>query len=169
MRKSLPELKQGQAWQSAQTLDQLDELQDLVDCFKEAVRRVLECLKIGYECFEITGCWANINAPGASHRSHSHPNNFLSGVYCVQVHPGADTISFHDPRNQTGIIRPPVTQLTAENTDQVVVRLENGTLVIFPAYLRHSVEPNTSHQERLTISFNAMFTSFTSTMSKPLW
>ena len=39
--------------------------------------------------FEITGCWATVLAKGAVHKIHSHPNNFLSGVYYVQTRPGA--------------------------------------------------------------------------------
>jgi uncharacterized protein (TIGR02466 family) len=93
----------------------------------------------------------------------------LSGVYYVQVGPGADTISFHDPRPQTGIIRPPVTELSAQNTDQVVVRVENGTLLLFPAYLDHSVGPNESPDVRISVSFNVMFTDYAETMSPPLW
>lgn len=103
------------------------------------------------------------------HKAHSHPNNFLSGVYYVRTHPGTDTINFHDPRSQTGIIRPPVVELTAENTDQVVVTVKNGTLLIFPAYLQHSVDANMSAEERISISFNIMFSSFTENLSKPLW
>jgi hypothetical protein len=53
----------------------------------------------------------------------------------IRTHPGADTINFHDPRSQSGIIRPPVVELTAENTDQVVVRVKDGTMLVFPAYL----------------------------------
>ena len=88
---------------------------------------------------------------------HQHPNNFLSGVYYVRTHRGADTINFHDPRNQTGIIRPPVVELTAENTDHVVVRVKDGTMLVFPAYLQHSVDASASDQERISISFNIMF------------
>ncbi|MGH8628692.1 MAG: putative 2OG-Fe(II) oxygenase [Gammaproteobacteria bacterium] len=40
-----------------------------------------------------TGCWANVNGIGASHGVHTHPNNFLSGVYYVQTQAGADTIT----------------------------------------------------------------------------
>jgi uncharacterized protein (TIGR02466 family) len=93
----------------------------------------------------------------------------LSGVYYVRTHTGAETINFHDPRSQTAIIRPPVEELTAENTDQVVVRVTNGTLLIFPAYLQHSVDRNMSEKERLSISFNIMFSSFTEHLSRPLW
>jgi uncharacterized protein (TIGR02466 family) len=100
---------------------------------------------------------------------HSHPNNFLSGVYYVQVQEGADTINFHDPRPQTGIIRPPVTELTAYNTDQVVVKVQTATLLLFPAWLPHSVSPNESGETRISVSFNVMFSAFAEEMSKPLW
>ena len=74
-----------------------------------------------------------------------------------------------DRGTQTGIIRPPVTELTAENTDQVVVKASGGNLLVFPAYLQHSVDPNRSGRERISISFNIMFSSFTEKISKPLW
>lgn len=87
----------------------------------------------------------------------------------MRTHPGTDTINFHDPRIQAGVIRPPVVELAAENTDQVVVRLTSGTLLMFPSYLEHSVDANTSEEERIGISFNVMFSSFTENLSKPLW
>ena len=59
--------------------------------------------------------------------------------------------------------------LTANNTDQVVVRVRNGTLLVFPAYLQHSVDPNGSAAERISVSFNIMFSDFTENISKPLW
>ena len=134
-----------------------------------AQKGILRFLRIGCDAFEITGCWANVLAKGAAHKAHSHPNNFLSGVYYVRTHPGTDTLNFHDPRNQAGVIRPPVVELTAENTDQVVVRVKNGTLLVFPSYLQHSVDANVSEEERISISFNIMFSSFTENLSKPLW
>jgi len=169
MRRDLPSLAPGQGWQSDRALHELAEFQDLVSCVSHAARGVLEFLRIGYDAFQITGCWANVLAKGAAHRTHSHPNNFLSGAYYVRTHPGADTINFHDPRNQTSIIRPPVVELTAENTDQVVVKVRNGTLLLFPAYLHHSVDPSRSEPERVSLSFNIMFSSFTENLSKPLW
>ena len=159
----------SEGWQSHKDLHKLDEFRELVSYINDTGRIILQFLKISYDAIEITGCWANINPEGASHRSHSHPNNFLSGGYYVQTREGGDTINFHDPRIQTGIIRPPVTELTAENTDQVVIKVSNGTLLIFPAYLQHSVDPNRSGEERISISFNMMFSSFTENLSKPLW
>ena len=169
MRQDLPRLGPGQGWQSMQTLHEREEFRDLMSCINKAATSILHFLKIGYDAFEVTGCWANVLAKGATHRAHSHPNNFLSGVYYVQTHPGTNTINFHDPRSQTGIIRPPVVELSAENTDQVVVGVKNGTLLIFPSYLQHSVDTNTSEEERVSISFNIMFSSFTENLAKPLW
>jgi uncharacterized protein (TIGR02466 family) len=169
LRKDTAVLAPGQGWQSEQTLHEREELRDLVSCIDKAVRSVLKFLRIGADAFEITACWATVLARGATHRMHGHPNNFLSGSYYLRTQPGADAINFHDPRNQTGIIRPPVEELTGENTDQVVVRVRNGTLLIFPSYLQHSVDANASEQERISLSFNIMFSSFTETLAKPLW
>ena len=110
----------GAAWQSDQALHEHDTFGELVACVDEAAAAALAHLKIGHDGFAITACWANVNAPGAGHAMHSHPNNLLSGIYYVTAPVGADTVNFHDPRPQTAIMRPPVTELTADNTDQVV-------------------------------------------------
>jgi uncharacterized protein (TIGR02466 family) len=169
LRPAAGERPTDQGWQSPRDLHRQAECATLVGCIEESVGNILRYLKIGYRAFEITGCWANVNPPGVAHRSHSHPNNYLSGVYYLQAPAGADTINFHDPRVQAAVIRPPVTELTAANTDQVVVRVEPGTLLLFPAWLQHSVEANDSDRERISISFNMMFSAFAEQLSKPLW
>ena len=169
MRRDLEELRPGEAWQSDQELQRLTAFDGLVSRIHDTASVVLRFLGVSHDGFDITACWANVNAPGASHKPHNHPNNYLSGVYYVQTYEGADVINFHDPRLQPGIIRPPVTALTAENTDQCVVRVQDGCLLMFPSWLQHSVDANESDEERISVSFNVMFSSYTETMSKPLW
>jgi uncharacterized protein (TIGR02466 family) len=169
MRRDAPSLEPGQGWQSAQDLHEHEAMRELVSCIGHCAKSVLRFLRIGTSELEITGCWATVLARGASHKLHSHPNNFLSGVYYVRTGEGADTINFHDPRSQASVIRPPVVELTAENTDQVVVRVSDGTLLLFSSYLEHSVDANRSDDERISISFNLMFSSFAQRLSKPLW
>ncbi len=159
----------GRGWQSEKDLYRLDEFRGLVACIHDATERVLEFLKTGDGTFEITGLWANLNPKGAAHPIHSHPNNFLSGVYYLRTHEGADTVNFHDPRSQTGIIRPPVRELTAENTDQVVVKVSDGTLLMFPSWLPHSVDASGSDETRISVSFNVMPSAYSERMSDPLW
>ncbi len=162
-------MKPGQGWQSKQDLHKVEAFAELMACVHDATSELLSFLKIGHEGFAVTACWANILAPGRGHRAHSHPNNILSGVYYAKTQPGADTVNFHDPRPQTGVLRPPVTALTAENTDQVVMTVTDGTLLLFPAWLEHSVDANHSSEERISVSFNVMFQSYAESMSKPLW
>jgi uncharacterized protein (TIGR02466 family) len=159
----------GLAWQSVHQLHRMPEFAALVTQIETAVNDVLAFIKVAKAPWHITGCWLNTLEPGAAHATHTHPNNFLSGVYYLQTQAGADTINFHDPRPQTAIIRPPVTGLTAYNTDQVVVPVTDGTLLVFPAWLPHSVSVNTSERARVSVSFNVMFTGYDATMSPPLW
>jgi uncharacterized protein (TIGR02466 family) len=159
----------GATWQSGHTLQRKPEFGALITRIEAAVSETLGFIKVLNAPFHITGCWANVLGAGEAHARHSHPNNFLSGVYYVQTQEGADTINFHDPRPQTAIIRPPVTALTAYNTDQVVVPVSEGTLLVFPAWLPHSVPVNTSARPRISVSFNVMFAAYDTTMSPPLW
>lgn len=169
LRRSLPPLRAGEGWQSKQNLHERESLAELVESINAVMAELLDFLKIGHQGVAITGCWLNVLAPGRAHLMHSHPNNFLSGIYYVKTQAGADTVNFHDPRAQTRIIRPPVTALTADNTDQVVVKVKDGTLLLFPAWLDHSVAENRSAEERISVSFNLMFTSYSETMGAPMW
>jgi uncharacterized protein (TIGR02466 family) len=159
----------GEVWQSRHGLHRVPALEPLVRHVRPGVEEVLAFLHVGTAPFEITGLWVNVSARGGAVRMHNHPNNFLSGVYYVQVQEGADTINFHDPRPQAAVVRPPVSELTAYNTDQVVVQVEEGTLLVFPSWLLHSVDPNQSDRVRISASFNAMFSAYAETMAGPLW
>jgi uncharacterized protein (TIGR02466 family) len=159
----------GTTWQSTHQQHEKPELAALIALIDQTARDVLTFLKVDNAPFHLTGCWINVLTPDGTHAMHTHPNNFLSGVYYLRSQTGADTINFHDPRPQTAIIRPPVTELTAYNTDQVVVPVSEGTLLIFPAWLPHSVSANTSARARVSISFNIMFADYDEVMSPPLW
>jgi len=66
------------------------------------------------------------------------------------------------------MIRPPVIELTSQNTDQVVT-VSDGMLLMFPSYLAHSVAPIASDKLRISISFNLMFSLYAEQLSGPLW
>ena len=164
-----PTLPRGENWQSAQTLHLYTEFADLVTLIRAAGTGVLDACAIKYEDFEITGCWANINPPGSSHPGHSHPNNFLSGVYYVQVPDKANIISFIEPRVQRHVIEPHIHLQNEFNQFIHNVRVQAGTLTVFPAWLAHSVMPNQSDELRISISFNLMLSNFAETISPPIW
>ncbi len=164
-----PGLAPGGKLQTDQTLHRLPEFQELKDIINTAATGVLDFQKIVYESLELTGCWANISPPGDGHRPHTHPNNYLSGVYYVQTQGGANTISFDDPRPQTNIISPVTSEITDENAGQIHIATREGLLVLFPSWLQHQVPRNKSQRARISIAFNIMFSQFGETMSQPKW
>ena len=165
----LPTLAPGQKWQTNQELHELQEFRELISYVNASVKGILGFLKITYESFFITGCWANISAKGARHKTHTHPNNFLSGVYYVQAAEGANSITFEDPRPQTYVMAPAPTELRLESAGSNIMPVKEGMLIVFPAWLPHSVGINKSDRERISVSFNVMFSSFGEKMSKPQW
>lgn len=50
-----------------------------------------------------------------------------------------------------------------------MVRVRDGTLLMFPSHLEHSVDANRSDDERISFGSNLMFPSFARQLSKPLW
>ena len=159
----------GGTRQSSQDLHRFEEFSELVAVFNHASRAVLDAMRVTYAGFQITGCWANIGGPGARHAMHTHANNFLSGVYYVQTPPGARTICFQDPRDQRSILQPRFEETNQFNIAIQQVAVEAGTLVIFPSWLKHSVPPNTSQEDRVSVSFNIMFSDYAETISPPRW
>lgn len=156
-------------WQTAHDLHTLPEMRELTDYFTEAVNEVLDAFSVKHKGVKITGCWANISPPGGTHIGHMHPNNFLSAVYYVSVPPGANRITFHDPRHQIHILAPDVKEMNVHNSDYVNIEVEEGMLLLFPSWLIHSVPANASDRRRISISFNINFTEFTARLSPPSW
>jgi len=164
-----PALGPGQSWQTETALHKRDGMAGLLPYIREAAAGALQFMEVEYRDFEITGCWANVNPHGVPHATHAHPNNYLSGVYYVRAPSGGDAITFHDPRPQPPIIAPPNKRPNNHNTSQINYPVAEGKLLVFPAWFRHSVPPNGSGQERVSIAFNIMFSAFTETMSPPKW
>jgi len=104
---------------------------------------------------QINEMWININPRGSSNSRHHH-NPFsgkaLSGVFYVQATDDSGDIVFYDPR---GIIKnaPDMKYFNGESTD-LRFSPRNNSLIIFPAWLEHSVEENISAADRISISFN---------------
>lgn len=164
-----PALQAGRSWQTEQRLHQHPFFASLCHSFLAICRDILEQQAAIYKDIEITGCWANLSPPGSLHTPHIHPNNILSGVYYPRVTEGGNAIVFHDEQKARAVISPSVKQLNEYNAGEVAVALKTGSLVVFPSTLMHSVPPNNSNQERLSISFNVMFTEFSQEISPPQW
>jgi uncharacterized protein (TIGR02466 family) len=159
----------GEKLQTEQNLHQLPEFQELTSCILAAASGVRDFMHVAEEGMEITSCWANFHPKGAFNPPHTHPNNYLGGVYYVDTPDNSGSITFEDPRAQPQIVSPRVSQFTAENTGRAIIDVKEGMLLLFPAWLVHTVDPNPSDQIRISISFNLMFPAFTEKVSPARW
>ena len=100
--------------------------------------------------------WANINPPGSMNQPHVHPNALFSGVYYVKSQPQSGRLKIYDPRPGIQTIMPvrksgnPGKDLWREAHLEPIV----GRIIMFPAWLWHSVEENRSNDIRISVSFN---------------
>jgi uncharacterized protein (TIGR02466 family) len=146
-----PKVPAGSNWQTPQDLHTRPAFADFVKLVEVAARGVARFLQVDQYPRTITGCWANINPPGAYHPTHHHPNNYLSGVYYVAVPPTGSVILFQDPRAQASMIMPKPRQFTKLTANSADAQSKEGRLLLFPAWLKHSVPANDGQSERISI------------------
>ena len=79
----------------------------------------------------------------------------VSGVYYVNM-PSGSLILYHPAENVLEYDWGPdvVSEYVGYNSSLYSLNPTNNTLVLFPSWLSHSVGPNTSTENRITISFN---------------
>ena len=100
--------------------------------------------------------WANINPKYGENVPHIHPNTIFSGAYYVISNPQSGRLKIHDPRPGAQMIMPirkegdPPKHLWRD----AFINPFPGRIVMFPAWLWHSVEPNQSDDIRISVSFN---------------
>lgn len=164
-----PTIPVGSTWQTTPMLQQHERFAEFTALVRKAGAAALDFLDVKHKDFDITGLWANINPTGGLNSPHTHPNNFLSGVYYVSLPEDQGHIVFSDPRPQASSVLPQVTKWNKFVGNEIKLEIKPGRMVMFPAWLVHSVPVNRSPQERISVSFNIMFNNFTGAMSRPLW
>ena len=104
----------------------------------------------------LTGMWAMVNGPGTYNKLHSHPHNFLSGAFYLQVPENSGKLTFHNPHPQSEVLSPPVKKNQSIHlAPRVGWQPQVNDLLIFPSWLNHEVEINNSKKDRIMLSFNA--------------
>jgi uncharacterized protein (TIGR02466 family) len=100
--------------------------------------------------------WANINPKGGMNMPHIHPNALFSGVYYVKTPTNCGRLKIYDPR--PGIqLQMPTRKSGDPGKDfwrDANIEPVTGRIIMFPAWLWHSVEENKSNDIRISISFN---------------
>ena len=103
----------------------------------------------------LTDLWVNIMPPSAAHSLHLHPLSFISGTYYVVTPRGCPGLKFEDPRLDRFMAAPPrLPAARRQNQVHVTYPAEAGNVILFESWLRHEVAANRIEEERISISFN---------------
>jgi uncharacterized protein (TIGR02466 family) len=103
--------------------------------------------------------WANVARDGHYHRVHNHPSSAWSGVYYVNAggdaagHPLSGVLELCDPRAFTEMVATPGSPFG----QRVIFRAEAGTMIVFPSWLYHFVNPFHGDGERISVAFNVQW------------
>ena len=100
--------------------------------------------------------WANVNGPGAGNAPHVHGGNYWSAVYYVKVGEGqGGRLTLHDPRLPALRMHSPVLRFT-DAGPELTYRFQPkaGQMLLFPAWLSHSVEAWDGSDHRISIAMN---------------
>ena len=142
-------------WHSTTDMAQKPEYKQLIDELHKMQHEIYDNEHIDRYA-KLGNMWANVNPPGGMNQPHIHPNALFSGVYYVKSNPKAGRLKIYDPRPGAQFNMPtrkpgnPGKDLWRDaNLDPIP-----GRIIMFPAWLWHSVEPNKSNDIRISVSFN---------------
>ena len=113
------------------------------------------CAKqVGMKSLSIQNIWVNRNPTGSYNHLHHHIGSVLSGVYYVDASPEQGNIQFERTDGAEYHIPEDIAQATYYTSTRATYAAKTGALYIFPGWLRHSVQGNTTSTDRISISFN---------------
>ena len=105
--------------------------------------------------------WTNQKPSDREHRTHTHPNSFVSGVLyfddhydenesiIFEKHPGTSTVCQLIPKKNHKI-------KNDFSTMNFAIPAQKGRLILFPSYMPHFVPKTQSGKTRRSLAFNLM-------------
>jgi uncharacterized protein (TIGR02466 family) len=110
---------------------------------------------VGNIDINMTSSWFNFSTRGQYQEAHDHPENDLCAVYYHKAPENCGSIKFHTPSvtNRSARLFSSVLK-SLETSAYVNYKPEKGKILIFPSFLTHSVLPNCSDDERISLACN---------------
>ena len=109
--------------------------------------------------------WANVTSPNGLNHIHAHPGNLWAAVFYINM--GRDPSSKEDVGGSLYVEDPRFPMAAMHNTGfrmkdvkgkqqayQVDLNLQEGNLVVFPAWMRHGVRTYRGAGERISVALN---------------
>ena len=108
--------------------------------------------------FYFLNSWVNIHHPKDESQIHYHRNSLISGVYYPIFPKNSGDLVFHKSTIYNNLFHHCITPEFDEHSNvtaqKYMLEVTEGTIVIFPSHLEHSVEKNESNEIRYSIAFN---------------
>jgi uncharacterized protein (TIGR02466 family) len=142
-------------YHSPDTLQGVPELRPLLEFICSMALQAAEDLNF-IECdVFLTSAWVNFNdTRQAMNNEHIHDQTF-SGVFYLSAPPESGRLVVYNPGLNRLWSGCSLVQSKNEFTgDCLRIEPQEGTVLLWPAYLPHSVETNNHDEERISISFN---------------
>jgi uncharacterized protein (TIGR02466 family) len=143
-------------------IDDLPSIRIVLEYFLSGCNEIARARKWDLSESQLTlgNYWVHATPPGEITQSHTHKPTVLSGVYYVDKPENSgdlvfvDVNQFHDysPKLLPGEVDP-------ITSPQIVFKADEGTMLVFPAWLPHKVPRNNSGRNRVSVSFNAVLTA----------
>jgi len=103
--------------------------------------------------YNYAASWMTLHKTGAFAHTHTHSYSDISGVYYFKTNGQDGSIYFENP------VKAQVTGFITHRIDnRLFFTPEVGKLILFPGWLDHGVDFNTTADERVSVSFNINFT-----------
>ena len=144
-------------WQSEDIVDFPPYLQKLKELIEFNANIYSKTMHIKKE-LQLDNMWININEYKDSNEPHIHPHSIVSGSFYLSVSEDSGGIKFYNPLSETMnyvLNDDIVDKWTQTNCSRWVVVPVQSVLLLFPGWLKHSVQPNNDKKlKRISISFN---------------
>ena len=95
--------------------------------------------------------WTNVNEPGSKNVLHTHDLHHYVSCYYLQTD-GTGSISFHNPANLLENCHP-----CSPFVSRMVYTPKDSDILLWPGWMPHETETNTSDKQRINIAFNVQF------------
>jgi len=122
-------------------------------------------LNLSIKNYKITQSWVSYKNPNQSHKTHQHPNSIISGVfYWADNALQNPKITFTKTQVSTTWILSPQKQQNSNHNNSnyegvIDITLTPGSIILFPSYLPHGVEENSTDEKRKSLAFNSIPTN----------
>ena len=103
--------------------------------------------------FEICDSWFTLTEPHAEGSSHFHVNYLCSGCY-YPLKTKNEKIKIIFERPNKFQIFPNIKKFISYNSMEQEIEIDEGDLILFPAYLSHRIGYNDSDNKRVSLAFN---------------